>query len=77
MLRNAHGDARGDAYVLPHFDELRCDNLQSLTSSFERIERSLKVSKLNTLSKILVWIKHGSTPSLENVCDSCRLHQTG
>ena len=45
-------------------------------SSFERVERSLKVSKLNTLSKILVWIKHGSTLSLENVCDSCHLHQS-
>ena len=30
LLRNARVDARGDAYVLPHFDELRCDNLPLL-----------------------------------------------
>ena len=79
LLRNTH------AYLLSHFEELRCDNLPSFTerllkifhhSSLKRAERLLKVGKLNTLSRILLWIKHGSALSLENVCDSCRLHQT-
>ena len=45
-------------------------------SSLKRAERLLK--GLSTeVGKILLWIKHGSSLSLENLCDSSRLHQTG
>ena len=59
---------------------MRCDNLPSfIVEKSRKIAEGLstEVGKLNTLSKILLWIKHGSSLSLENVCDSSRLHQTG
>ena len=53
---------------------MRCDNLPSFI-----VEKSWKIAEgLSTeVGKILLWIKHGSSVSLENVCDSSRLHQTG
>ena len=49
------------AYVLPHFDKLTHMVIRASTP----------------LSKVLLWIKHGSSLSLENVRDSWRLHRTG
>ena len=53
---------------------MRCDNLPSFI-----VEKSWKIAeRLSTeVGKILLWIKHGLSLSLENVCDSSRLHQTG
>ena len=48
-------------YILPHFDELT----------------HVAIRGSSTLTTILLCIKHGSSLSSENVCDSWRLHETG
>ena len=63
------------AYVLPHFDALTHVVVRvSLAFIFAICIREAY------LSKLLLWIKpsyfqHGSSLFLENVCDSCCMHQ--
>ena len=68
-------NARGDSCVVGvHYSSVWWGVIISFI-----VEKSWKIAEglLTEVGKLLLWIKHGSSLSLVNVCDSSRLHQTG